>query len=78
MSFDHKERNGARFGGVYTSNLMKDRGPVLRREERFLEIEILDISRSMEHPLRSTARITRRLIETSRVMIVGFLSCDHD
>ena len=36
MSFDHKERNVARFGGVYTSNLMKDRGPVLRREERFL------------------------------------------
>ena len=37
MSCDYTGKSGTRFDSLNKENLAKDRGPVLRREERFLK-----------------------------------------
>ena len=48
MSCEPTETNGTRFELINMENLEIDRGPVLRREEQYLYITKLNISRPME------------------------------
>ena len=71
MSCDYKERNGARFGGVYNSNLMKDCGQFFPSRRTALKEAKMDFGRWMKRLSRWTV-VIKRFIHRIITMI-----CDH-
>ena len=71
MSLECSGTNGMRFGVVYKEYFGFDRERVLRCEEHVLKKKTkIDFRRLMTRPSRSTARIMRRLIETTCWFVV--------